>query len=123
LAPEESVVKSDGTQNVVNDWSGDGRSLLYAHYDPRTLDDLYLIHVSGNVKLEPIARSAFNDQLGRFSPHGKWIAYASRESVRSEVYVTEFPTARNRTQISTTVEADRGGEATAKNCSTTTARQ
>lgn len=27
----------------------------------------------------------------RFSPHGRWIAYASNESGRGEIYVKPFP--------------------------------
>jgi len=38
---------------------------------------------------------------GRFSPDGKWVAYASTESGRWETYVTSFPEAHGKWQIST----------------------
>ena len=41
-----------------------------------------------------------NDVQGRFSPNGRWIAYASDESGRFEVYVRPFPAASGQTQIS-----------------------
>jgi eukaryotic-like serine/threonine-protein kinase len=37
---------------------------------------------------------------GQFSPDGKWVAYASNESGRWEVYVTSFPEARGKWQVS-----------------------
>jgi len=38
---------------------------------------------------------------GWVSPDGKWVAYTSRESGRSEVYVTNFPQPSGKWQIST----------------------
>ena len=35
-----------------------------------------------------------------FSPDGKWVAYTSRESGRSEVYLTNFPQPRSKWQVS-----------------------
>jgi eukaryotic-like serine/threonine-protein kinase len=35
-------------------------------------------------------QSEFTQALGRFSPDGRWIAYASDESGRSEIYVRPF---------------------------------
>jgi dipeptidyl aminopeptidase/acylaminoacyl peptidase len=37
---------------------------------------------------------------GRLSPDGRWVAYDSDESGRSEVYVTAFPQGQSRVQIS-----------------------
>jgi len=36
-----------------------------------------------------------------FSPDGKWVAYSSNESGRWEVYVTSFPDAHGKWQVST----------------------
>jgi eukaryotic-like serine/threonine-protein kinase len=38
---------------------------------------------------------------GQFSPDGKWVAYASNETGKWQIYVTSFPEARGRWQIST----------------------
>jgi eukaryotic-like serine/threonine-protein kinase len=37
---------------------------------------------------------------GQFSPDGRWVAYASNENGRWEIYVTSFPDARGKWQIS-----------------------
>jgi len=38
---------------------------------------------------------------GQFSPDGKWVAYASNETGKWEIYVTSFPDARGKWQVST----------------------
>jgi Tol biopolymer transport system component len=37
---------------------------------------------------------------GQFSPDGKWVAYASNESSKWEIYVTSFPEAHGKWQVS-----------------------
>ncbi len=41
------------------------------------------------------------DYFSKFSPDGRWIAYASNESGRPEVYVQPYPQATGKWQIST----------------------
>jgi dipeptidyl aminopeptidase/acylaminoacyl peptidase len=48
----------------------------------------------------PVAQSQYDETEGQFSPDGKWIAFASDESGRPEVFVQSFPDARTRTQVS-----------------------
>jgi Tol biopolymer transport system component len=38
---------------------------------------------------------------GQFSPDGKWVAYASNETGKWEIYVTSFPEAQGKWQVST----------------------
>jgi hypothetical protein len=51
----------------------------------------------------PYLRSRFNEQGGRFSPEPtpRWVAYASDESGRVEVYVDSFPEPRHKVRLST----------------------
>jgi hypothetical protein len=51
-------------------------------------------------------RSEFNEQQGRVSPDGQWIAYTSDETGRPEVYVQSFPTPGGKWPISTSGGAD-----------------
>jgi Tol biopolymer transport system component len=39
----------------------------------------------------PVATTPGNEDQGQFSPDGNWVAYASNESVVSEIYVVPFP--------------------------------
>ena len=45
--------------------------------------------------------TAADETEGQFAPDGAWVAYASNETGRAEVYVQSFPEGRARTQVST----------------------
>src|SRR5262249_36630314 len=97
---EESLLKST-TPNNPTDWSRDGHFILYDNADPKTLYDMWVLPLMGDRKPQPFLQTPFNEQGGRFSPDGKWIAYISDESGRSEVYVQSFPPTGAKWQIST----------------------
>ena len=40
---------------------------------------------------QPFLRTSFDETAAAFSPDGRWIAFQSNESTRSEVYVQAFP--------------------------------
>ena len=46
-------------------------------------------------------QSPFTEYQGHFAPDGKWFAYTSNESGRSEVYVQSFPPSGGKWQVST----------------------
>jgi dipeptidyl aminopeptidase/acylaminoacyl peptidase len=83
------------------DWSRDGRFLLYASLDPKTLSDLWVLPLTGDAKPVPIVQTAFDETQGQFSPDGHWLAYTSNESGRDEVYARPFPEAGGKWQLST----------------------
>jgi hypothetical protein len=56
--------------------------------------------LNGDKKLIPFVQSPANDIGGVLSPNGKWLAYTSDESGRAEVYVTAFPNAGGKWQVS-----------------------
>ncbi|MCA1561305.1 MAG: protein kinase, partial [Acidobacteria bacterium] len=96
---EEPVFKSSGVKYFM-DWSADGRFILFDLVDPRTNYDIWALPVTAEPRPIAIVASPFNDSNGRFAPIGSWIAYASDESGRSEVYVRDFRTPGHRWQIS-----------------------
>jgi dipeptidyl aminopeptidase/acylaminoacyl peptidase len=57
--------------------------------------------MAGDHKLTPLAKTQFNELWATFSPDGRYIAYQSDESGRADIYVQEFPEARNKWQVST----------------------
>jgi Tol biopolymer transport system component len=90
---EELLLRSD-TAKVPTDWSRDGRFVIYENRDPRTQGDLVILPMSGSSgdrKPMDFLRTPFSEVQARFSPDGRWIAYASTESGRPEVYVQSFP--------------------------------
>jgi Tol biopolymer transport system component len=85
------------------DWSRDGRFLLYSVQSPDTASDLWVLPLAGDGKpAKPFAvlQSRFDEIEGQFSPDGRWLAYASNESGRYEIYVRTFPEATGRWPIS-----------------------
>ena len=80
--------------------SADGRVVAFRIVGGNTQNDLYTVVVGGG-KPVPFAASTFSEVDASFSPDGQWIAYASNESGRYEVYAARYPGAQSRVQIST----------------------
>jgi Tol biopolymer transport system component len=99
IAPETPLLESDNLK-LVNDWSPDGRFILYTNGIPDGTHHLWALPMTGDRKPFPVTQSAFSEIAGRFSPDGRLIAYVSDESGRDEVYVQTFPQAVERLQVS-----------------------
>ena len=82
------------------DWSRDGRLLLYSNQDPKTGTDLWALPMTGERKPFPVLQTRFDEIQGQFSPDGRWLTYASNESGRYEIYVRTFPETGGKWQIS-----------------------
>jgi eukaryotic-like serine/threonine-protein kinase len=85
----------------LHDWSPDGRFILYTSQTPTAGRDLWALPLSGDKKPLAVTQTAFNEDSGRFSPDGRWVAYASNESGRYEIYVQPFPGPGGKLQVST----------------------
>lgn len=86
---------------VVSDWSRDGRSLIVSTQRRSTGFDIETVEVTGRPSFVPVVRTAANEINGRISPDGRWLVYESDESGRAEIYVTNYPTATEKWQVST----------------------
>jgi Tol biopolymer transport system component len=86
---DELLLKSD-QDKFPTSWSRDGRYLLFVSIDPKTNQDLWALPMDGDRKPAPFLRTEFIEALGSFSPDGRWVAYASNESGRPEIYVRPF---------------------------------
>jgi Tol biopolymer transport system component len=91
----EEVVLANQVNKQPESWSPDGRFLLYEQDD-----DLWAVPLSGDRQPFPVVTTPFAEATARFSPDGGWIAYASSESGRFEVYVTPFPRGDGKWQVS-----------------------
>ena len=89
-------------EKYVSDWSPDGKHLLItSRGDGATSWDIWAMPVDGDRKPVSIVQTQFSEMWATFSPDGRHIAYQSNESGRAEIYVHEFPEARNKWQVST----------------------
>jgi dipeptidyl aminopeptidase/acylaminoacyl peptidase len=98
----EKLLLASPEAKIVEDWSPDGRFILYQVQNPKTDRDLWVLPVTGGKPL-PVAQTPSAEQVGRFSPDGRWVAYSSSETGQSEIYVQPFPGPGGKVQISTGV--------------------
>ena len=82
------------------DWSPDGRFILYENFGQKTGVDLMALPVTGDRKSFRVAQTGFDETDGRFSPDGRWIAFQSTVTGRSEIYVQPFPGPGGKVQVS-----------------------
>ncbi|MBI3110675.1 MAG: protein kinase, partial [Ignavibacteriales bacterium] len=86
---EETLVTS--TKRIApTDWSRDGRHIVYQQFNP-VQSDIWVVPRSGEKKPLPFLQTQFEEFDARFSPDGRWIAYASNETGINEVYIRPFP--------------------------------
>ncbi|MDA2931193.1 serine/threonine-protein kinase, partial [Acidobacteria bacterium AH-259-O06] len=79
-------------------WHPSGKFLAFWKINPETGLDIGILPLEGDSQSgwkagEPtdFLKTPFNEAAPAFSPDGKWLAYQSDESGRSEVYVRPFP--------------------------------
>ena len=92
-AGEERLLVESADRTYPNDWSPDGKTVIYANRTPETKWDLYTTQPDGDAEPQPFVRTPFNEQHAQFSSDGRWVAYSSDESGSSEVYIQPYPAA------------------------------
>jgi Tol biopolymer transport system component len=97
---EESLLDTPNNK-WAQDWSQDGRFLLYGEADPKTGRDLWARPMTGNDQTPIVVVNTPADELnGQFSPNGRWVAYETNESGRSEIVVQPFPVPSGKWPVS-----------------------
>ncbi|HET7840082.1 MAG TPA: hypothetical protein VFM21_00680 [Terriglobia bacterium] len=98
--PPRQIFQSNNADDIMpNSWALDGRSLLCTYQPFSGGSDLVILDLATGKKTSFLATKA-NETNGQISNNGKWAAYASNESGDWEVYVTTFPGAQGKWQIS-----------------------
>jgi eukaryotic-like serine/threonine-protein kinase len=97
----EELLYGSMQSKAVNDWSRDGRYILFLSNDPKTTRDLWILPLDGDRKPYPFLKTEFEEWRGQFSPDGHWVMYQSNESGRYEIYVRPFQGSGRQWQIST----------------------
>jgi Tol biopolymer transport system component len=82
-------------------WTADGRYIVFDKIDPKSNFDVWILPLAGDRKPLPILHGQFNESHSQVSPDGRWIAYSSDETGRSEIYVQSFPSPGGKWQVST----------------------
>lgn len=95
------VDTTDGLDIIPNSWSPDDSQILcsFQTSGKYSRSFLVLIPAGGGTPVQFLGGDA-SQTNGQISTDGKWAAYASNESGEWEIYVTTFPAAQGKWQIS-----------------------
>jgi Tol biopolymer transport system component len=100
---KEELFGEAGESRTPEDWSRDGRFVSFTAIpiSGRRNFQLWTLDTGAGNRASPFAVEALTQGNSRFSPDGRWVAYNSDESGRSEVYVRPFPSGSGTWQVST----------------------
>ncbi len=100
----EAVVLVDiDSLAITNDWSTDGRYLVYEELSPQTAYDIRYVEFQSDGEVsEPVTflATTASDRSAQISPDGRFVAYMSDESGSYQIYVRPFPDGPGKWQVS-----------------------
>jgi dipeptidyl aminopeptidase/acylaminoacyl peptidase len=82
----EEILYESTAPLSVEDWSRDGRTLLF-----ESRGDVFLLPLDGDRRATPLLSTPFEESDPQLSPDGHWVVYRSNETGRTEVYVASIP--------------------------------
>jgi predicted Ser/Thr protein kinase len=97
--PAEQLTARESLPQIPGAMSRDGTTLAFADYTPETDYDVVLLDVPTR-RVTSLLNSRASETGPAFSPDGRWLAYSSNETGRSEVYVIPVSGPGGKTQIS-----------------------
>jgi Tol biopolymer transport system component len=97
----EDVLLESPLAMIPNDWSPDGRSLIYYVPDPSTGTDLWVLPMDTR-RPRVFLQTEANELWAQFSPDGQWVAFQSNATGRYEIYVRRFDGQGGTVPVSTT---------------------
>jgi serine/threonine-protein kinase len=99
LGGRERVLAARAGTQFPSDWLRDGSALLVTDDAAGTKHDIVVQPADGS-KEWPYAATSADETAARISSDGRWVAYMSDESGRSEVYLDSYPRPSRRVQVS-----------------------
>jgi serine/threonine protein kinase len=101
---KEEPLLENRNAKTPSDWSRDGRYLIYTENDPKGQGDIWYLpdplNKSSDRKPVKFQGTDAMESQGQLSPDSHWLAYASNESGKYEVYVRPFPSGPGRWKVS-----------------------
>jgi serine/threonine protein kinase len=95
----DELLGSSPVPRISGDWSRDGRYIIETAIAKTR--EIWVLPLFGDRKAFPYLQGDYNQNGGKLSPNGRWLAYDADESKRAEVYVQSFPTPGRKWQVST----------------------
>lgn len=97
--PEELLLDVDNNLRAA-DWTRQGILVVREEIAGKGMDLRVLTDLDGPRALRPLLEGPDNELAPHVSSDGRWVAFVSDYSGSDEVYVTSFPTAGGRSQVS-----------------------
>jgi len=103
-AAEEKALHPSPEDERPQSWSPDGRFLVIDSrpQSRQNSPEISILPLTGDGNPFSYLNASYANSGGQLSPDGRWLAYVSNESGRPEVYVTAFPQAKGKWQVSST---------------------
>jgi serine/threonine-protein kinase len=98
---EEEAVLTSTNDKYPESLTRDGNTLLFSTSTPLNNEDLWIAQLAAPKQAKPFLATQFYESDAALSPDGRWVAYESGESGRTEIYVRAFPAGDERFQVST----------------------
>ncbi len=101
-APERLTKADSSSDHRPEDWSPDGKTLIFLK-NTASGGDLWTLTLEADNKIKPLVQEPANERYAAFSLDGRWFAYASADEIskRFEVFVQPFPTTGAKYQVTT----------------------
>ena len=96
---ERRICESE-KERWIDDWSPDGRFILFNEYSPKGDVDLGMVPIEGGPPI-PLLQTSFDEEYAQLSPNGHLLAYDSNSSQTGhfEVYVRTFSVKAGRPEL------------------------
>jgi Tol biopolymer transport system component len=96
---EPMVVLESPIDSYADAISPDGRWMVVRQLSSDEGYNLGLLEVGNGQNVRPFRNTRFRESFATVSPDGRYVAYESNESDRSEIYIQSFPEPGVRTQV------------------------
>jgi len=98
--PQKIATLNTSWEAPPTSWSPDGSVVAYSIQSGETNSfDIGILSMSGDHKVKLLVHGPANEELGAFSPDGKWLAYLSDESGSLQLYVIPYPGPGGKWQV------------------------
>jgi Tol biopolymer transport system component len=82
-------------------WMPDGQSVVFGEQDPETNEDLKILSLGDKREARVLLKTPFSEDYPQVSPDGRWIAYLTDETGRSEIAIRPSSGSFEQWQVST----------------------
>jgi serine/threonine protein kinase len=100
-AGDAELLFESPTWTTPGSWMPDGKAVLFSDQDPQTNDDIKILTMDGKREAHVLLQTPFDESYPEASPDGRWYAYVSNETGRSEVCIRPTSGSPEQWQIST----------------------